>query len=303
MNGTPLVSVIFSVYNKEGYVGECVDSVLNQTYANWELIVVDDASTDGSLTVLRQVRDPRLRLVALPVNSRRPAAARNKGVELARGKYLAFLDGDDRWEPAKLDKQVAYMEAHPEFRFSHAACWKMDARGERLGVRHEGTLPPAGPYGRALLDRVWVSISTVMVTRSLMEQVGGFDEHPLWRGEEDAEFFLRCAARTPFGVLTEPLASYRGGTANLTAEKNWRGVGRDFPLYRHIWETPELWEGILSRREMRSRVLDMAEEGAFCWRSRGRFGRAAWFVWQMIRLSPFASRGWKQGLAVGLRRR
>jgi hypothetical protein len=64
-----------------------------------------------------------------------------------------------------------------------------------------------------------------------------------------------------------------------------------------------LWEGILSRREMKNRVLDMAEEGAFCWRSRGRFDRAAWFVWQMIRLAPFASRSWKQGLAVGLRRR
>ncbi len=303
MNGTPLVSVIVSVYNKADYVGSSLRSVLAQTYGHFELIVVDDCSTDGSLAEVQKLADPRIRLVRLAENSRRPAVPRNRGMAVAGGKYIAFLDADDRWEPTKLEKQVAFMEAHPEYELTHTYCWKIDGEGRRLGIRHEGTLPPSGDYWLPMLERVWISTSTLMLTRSLYEKTGGFTEAMAWRIEEDPEFALRCAMLTPFGLLAEPLSEYRTGIDNITASKAWKGIGRDFVLYRHIWETPGLWEGILSRREMKNRVLDMAEEGAFCWRSRGRFGRAAWFVWQMIRLAPFASRSWKQGLAVGLRRR
>jgi len=303
MNGTPLVSVVMGVYNKADYVGSSLRSVLAQTYGHFELIVVDDCSTDGSLGEIQKFDDPRIRLVRLAENSRRPAVPRNRGMAVAGGKYIAFLDADDRWEPTKLEKQVAFMEAHPEYELTHTYCWKIDGEGRRLGLRHKGMLPPSGDYSLPMLERVWISTSTLMLTRSLYEKTGGFTEEMTWRIEEDPEFALRCARLTPFGLLAEPLSEYRTGIDNITASKAWKGVGRDFPLYRHIWETPGLWEGILSRREMRNRVLDMAEEGAFCWRSRGRFGRAAWFVWQMIRLAPFASRSWKQGLAVGLRRR
>lgn len=303
MNGTPSVSVVVGVYNKERYVGECLRSVLAQTYGDFELIVVDDCSTDRSVAEIQAIRDARVRFIPLPVNSRRPAVPRNRGVELAQGKYIAFLDADDRWLPGKLEKQVAFMEAHPEVGFSHAACWKIDGAGARLCIRHEGALPPSGDYWRVLLDRVWVSISASMATRELIARAGPFVESMKWRGEEDAEFFLRCAARTPFGTIPEPLAEYRTGIDNISAGKNWKGVGRDFPLYRHILGDPSLWKGCLTRREMTAIVADMAEEGAFYWRERGESGRALWFAWQLVRLSPLAGRGWRQLLAAGLRRR
>ena len=117
MNGTPSVSVVVGVYNKERYVGECLRSVLAQTYGDFELIVVDDCSTDRSVAEIQAIRDARVRFIPLSVNSRRPAVPRNRGVELAQGKYIAFLDADDRWLPGKLEKQVAFMEAHPEVGF------------------------------------------------------------------------------------------------------------------------------------------------------------------------------------------
>jgi hypothetical protein len=195
------------------------------------------------------------------------------------------------------------MVAHPEYRLTHTACWKIDGDGHRLGIRHEGTLPPSGDYWLPLLERMWVSTSTIMLGRDLWETVGGFTEEMAWRIEEDPEFALRCAQRTPFGVLPEPLADYRTGIDNITASKQWMGVGRDLLLYRHILATPALWAGQLTQRQMTDRVLDIAEEGAYHWRRHEQFGRARWFARQMLRLDPWSSRGWKQLASAAMGKR
>ncbi len=302
MNGTPLVSVIICVYNAERYIGECLRSVFAQTYPHFELIVVNDCSSDGTVAEVEKLDDPRLQLIHLPTTSGGPAVPRNRGVDIAKGKYFAFLDADDLWLPEKLEKQVSLMEAHPEYGYTHTACWKIDELGNRLGARHGDSLPPSGEYREVLLQQVWMSSSTVMVSRERWEQLGPFNETDEWRVHEDLEFALRYAKVMPFGVLTEPLAEYRLTPGNISSRK-WKNIGRDYTLYLHVFQTPSLWEGAITKQRFRKRLLGMTEEGAFYWRARERFGRALWFVGQMFMLSPFSARGWKQLLAVILRRK
>ena len=104
------VSVITPMYNCEKFISETIESVLNQTYTNWEMIIIDDCSTDKSKQIVKQYieRDKRIRLIALNENSG-AAVARNKGIEVSSGRFIAFLDGDDLWEPNKLEKQIKFM--------------------------------------------------------------------------------------------------------------------------------------------------------------------------------------------------
>ncbi len=110
-NEQPLVSIVTPLYNAERFIEEMIDSVIGQTYSNWELIIIDDASTDRSFELVKaKVRNElRIRLYQFQEN-KGAAAARNKGIQQAKGKYLAFLDSDDLWLPTKLEKQVDFME-------------------------------------------------------------------------------------------------------------------------------------------------------------------------------------------------
>ena len=299
----PLVSVIVGVYNKERFVGECLRSVLAQTYSNWELIVVDDASTDGSWKVIQEVarEDSRVRAVRREKNSRHPSVARNDAARLARGDIFMFLDGDDAWIPEKMERQVQWFREHPVDRFCQSLCWKVDEEGHVLAVRHGGTLPGSGDYRKALLERMWVCISTVAVTRDLWEEVGSFNEGLEWAGEEDGEFAFRCAQVTPFGVIQEPLAKYRVSGENWTSKK-WKGVGRDFVAYRRIYGRKEFWKGLKTAREMHELLGEMAVEGCQYWRGQRRWGRAGWFALQGVRWRPFVPVSWRQVGGVLLRR-
>jgi glycosyltransferase involved in cell wall biosynthesis len=109
----PLVTVLMSVYNGEEYLGEAIESILNQTYKNFEFIIIDDASTDSSAAIISSYNDARIRPVANAQNMRLTASL-NKGIDLARGKYIARMDADDVSLPERIEKQVAFMEQHPE---------------------------------------------------------------------------------------------------------------------------------------------------------------------------------------------
>lgn len=300
----PLVSVIVGVYNKAQYLVECLRSVLAQTYRKWELIVVDDASTDGSWEIVREIAksDSRIRIMRRDCNSGGCGIPRNDGARLSRGGILMFLDADDAWCRHKMESQVKYMEAHPEYLFCHTQCQKIDGAGQILQIRHPDGLPASGPYRRALLDRMWISISTIAVRRGLWDKVGPFIEDQAWGGEEDLEFSLRCARLTDFGVIQEPLAQYRVSGNNWTSKK-WKGVERDYVAYCRVYGRRELWDGVKSAREMRQLLADMAVEGCQYWRARGQRERATWFALQAMRWEPFSILPWRQAAGVLLGRR
>ena len=301
----PLVSVIVGVYNKERFVGECLRSVLTQTYTNWELIVVDDASTDGSLAEVERTvgNDPRVRILRRETNSGHPGVARNQALREAKGQYIAFLDADDVWTPEKLAIQTAFMEAHPEFPFTHSRCMEIDENGNLLTLRHGGKYPPDGDCLEALLRHCFICTSTVMIRAELLVNAGFFSEEPCFKSGQDYEFFVRCAGKCRFGMPTDVLTNYRrfeGSVSRNTA--NWKSRPSDFVRHNIFLHRPALWRGRVSKARVVNFAFCSAEENAYAARLQGQWSHVVWFAWQLIRLTPLKLEGWKH-LAAAIARR
>ncbi|HDI58775.1 MAG TPA: glycosyltransferase [Desulfobacteraceae bacterium] len=201
------VSVILPTYNRAGWLAEAVDSVLGQEYAAFELIVVDDGSSDETPQVLAAYGD-RLRVLRLENGG--VSRARNRGVAVSRGELLAFLDSDDLWQPGKLAAQVAFMEAHPEIAICQTEeIWIRNGRRVNPRRRHRKS---DGMFFERSLELCLVSPSAVMMRRSLFEAFGGFDE--TLPACEDYDLWLRIGCRHPVGLIDAPLVVKRGGHAD-----------------------------------------------------------------------------------------
>lgn len=286
-------------------MGECLRSVLAQTYAPFELIVVDDGSTDGSAAEIAKILpDDRVRLVRRPRNSGHPGVARNQAIRMAQGAYLAFLDADDLWLPDKLERQVAFMEAHPEYPFTHTQCMVVDGAGVESHLRHGGTYPPNGDCLEPLMRHCFICTSSVMVRREVVRDVGAFSEAAEFKSGQDYEFFLRCAKAFPVGMPDGVLVRYRCVAGTVSRQSgNWRSIPRDFVRHRIFLRRRDLWEGRIEEAAVRKIAWSAAEENAYFRRQRGEFGKAAWFAGQMVRLDPRSAPGWRQLAAAVLRRR
>lgn len=294
----PLVSVLVTVYKQGRYVRETLESVVAQTFADWEMIVTDDCSPDNGLEEIRKVSDPRMRIVARPQNSGLANIPRNEMIRAAKGKYLAFLDGDDVWLPEKLERQVRFMEGNPDYPFSHAACMVIDPVGKELYVRNGGRYPPNGDCFRELMRKCFICTSTVMVRRDFLEEVGPFSEERCLRNNgDDTEFFLRCARKGKIGMpTTDVLARYRWDDQSLTHHPSRWKPGLD------LLARQDLWEGKMTRKEVRDTVWHNCENAGFGMRNVCRWGPAAWYAGQMIRLKWWNPAGWKMLGAAILRR-
>jgi glycosyltransferase involved in cell wall biosynthesis len=210
----PLVSVIIPTYNRWPMIAEAVESVLTQTFDAFELIIVDDGSTDNTARLLRSC-DSRLKIFS---QSRAGvAAARNAGVAISLGKYLAFLDSDDVWSPAKLAIQADFME-----RNSGAHICQTEEIWIRGGVRvnpKSKHRKPSGDIFRRSLELCLVSPSAVMMTKELFDLAGGFDESfPVC---EDYDLWLRIALGHPVFLIDSPLVTKRGGHADQLSRSVW----------------------------------------------------------------------------------
>ncbi|MGH7827514.1 MAG: glycosyltransferase [Candidatus Binatia bacterium] len=210
----PLISVIIPTYNRASMVKEAVDSVLAQSYRNFELIVIDDGSTDGTTRELAGYGDA---LRVLSQARRGVAAARNSGVRSAKGQYLAFLDSDDFWLADKLRIQTAFMAQNPEVQICQTEeVWIR--RGTRVNpkARHQ---KPSGDIFRRSLELCLVSPSAVMMTRQLFENTGGFDES--FSVCEDYDLWLRIALDHVVPLIPPPLVVKRGGHADQLSRSLW----------------------------------------------------------------------------------
>jgi glycosyltransferase involved in cell wall biosynthesis len=202
----PEVSVIIPTYNRRAMVCEAVASVLAQRDANFELIVVDDGSTDGT-------SDPLSRLDHLTVERterRGPAAARNRGVACASAPLIAFLDSDDLWAPDKLFRQLAFMREFPDCGISQTAeIWIRDGRRVNPGLRH---LKRAGDIFVDSLQTCLISPSAAILKTDLFRTLGGFDQD--LAAAEDYDLWLRILVDHEVGLLDEPLVTRRAGHAD-----------------------------------------------------------------------------------------
>lgn len=199
---SPTVSVVIPAYNAAWCVGRAIDSVLAQTYQDFELIVVNDGSTDSTAAVLARYGHA-LQIIEQP--NRGLSAARNRGASAARGRFVAFLDADDRWLPTKLRQQVTLMVEHPDVVFCSTSALLEAPDGTVLGEwrRQTSDLPPLHSI---FLHNAFVAGSgaAVLVRKDVLAKTGGFDE--TLRSLEDVDMWMRLAAIGHYACIEEPLA-------------------------------------------------------------------------------------------------
>lgn len=207
VSSEPLVSIIIPTYNRLVYLREAIRSVFDQTYANWELLVVDDGSTDGTAGYLRGLADPRVRIVEI-AHTGNPARVRNAGIAAARGELVAFLDSDDVWLPEKLAVQVRGFEQEPDCAWRFCGYARIDARGAPAQLPETAWKLGRGWILEPLL-RIDIMIPTpaVIVTRKLLEDAGRFDETLPY--VQDYDLWFRLATKSAVGLDEQPLAQVR----------------------------------------------------------------------------------------------
>jgi len=200
----PQVSVIIPTYNRSWCLSEAIDSVLSQTFQNMELIVVDDGSTDETPALLSRYGN---RLRCLRQTNQGVSAARNGGIQAARGNLIALLDSDDSWQPDKLARQVAFFDNHPDAMICQTEeIWIR--RGVRVNPKRRHR-KPSGWIFEPSLALCLVSPSAVMMRRKLLEETGGFDES--LPACEDYDLWLRVSLRYPIHLIDDALVVKRGG--------------------------------------------------------------------------------------------
>ncbi len=212
----PFVSVIIPVYNSADFLGQAIDSVMDQTFLDLEIIVVDDGSTDRTPEVSAQYSD-HITYIRQPNGGN--AAARNRGVVEARGRWLCFLDADDLWEPKKLERQLLDLLRHPEWMISFVRARKFFESGDSEPI-------PADPAESEMWDKLVFyqpfgsSHSGMMLHASCLEQVGGFDD--ALRLSVDWDLFIRLADRYRIRVSPEFLVHHRQHSSNTTGDAELR---------------------------------------------------------------------------------
>ena len=222
----PTVSVIIPTYNRRAYVQEAVDSVLAQTYTDYEIIVIDDGSTDGTGEALRErcgaLSDGRI--IYEWQENQGLSAARNRGIESSRGQYIALLDSDDLWMPEKLERQVACLSQHPEVAMVFSQARIIDAAGNMASNRilnSEVTEEKLSLEALCFENCILVPSSAV-IARSALDRVGVFDPEIPCYGE-DYDLFMRIRLVSPIACIDQPLVAYRIHGSNLgglTAENS-----------------------------------------------------------------------------------
>jgi glycosyltransferase involved in cell wall biosynthesis len=273
----PRVTVVVPTYNRGQFVAEAIQSVLEQTFRDFELIVVDDGSTDDTTAVVGCFTDPRLHYV-YQTNQER-SAARNHGLRLAQGEYVAFLDSDDVWLPTKLEHQVTLLDARPAVGLVYTGAYIFE--GQRTFTEQRPRW--RGQALKALLmedNVVCGSASTALVRRACFDRVGGFDEN--LRACEDWDMWLRIvAAGYEFDFVPQPLARCRvhGTNTQKDAEKMARAT-RTF--FAKVLAQPAYFaSGEISRTRVQSLMELMVGRAYYIARqmaiARRHFLRSLWF--------------------------
>ncbi|MDF5707842.1 MAG: glycosyltransferase family 2 protein [Nostoc sp. S4] len=225
----PKVSIIIPAYNAMTYLPETLKSILFQTFTDFEVLIINDGSTDNIVQWASELPDPRVRLIVQ--ENQGVATARNTGIERAKGKYIAFLDADDLWEPTKLEKQVHYLKNHPEVGLLHTSMMLIDFQGNSLG--RIITSNAEGNALKKLLEKNTIVTSSVIVRSYCLQKVGKFNSN--LRSSEDWDMWIRIATNYPLAVIKEPLVYYRQHNNNMT--KNWQILEQDLVTIENLFQS------------------------------------------------------------------
>ncbi len=198
------VSVIIPAYNAMTYFPKTIESVLQQTFTDFEVIIVNDGSSDGIEEWVNTITDNRVKLISQ--KNQGAATARNTGIAHAKGEYIAFLDSDDLWEPSKLEKQVYCLENNPDIGLVYAWISSIDANGNSRGKIYANHIE-GNVWEKLIEENIVRSCSAAMLRRECFEKLGVFDTN--LKFAEDWEMWIRIATSYSFAVIKEPLVCYR----------------------------------------------------------------------------------------------
>lgn len=229
MHTNPLVSIVMAAYNAENFIVSTVNSIFSQTYTNWELIIVDDLSKDRTREIIQKIDDNRIRLIISEKNGG-PGVARNKGIEAAKGQFLAFLDTDDIWSPDKIQKQVEFMLKN-NYPISHTSYSFINEAGEAIpGYVKVSPVVNQNSY----MKNTEIGLSTSMINRQLVKKV----QFSPMRDREDTRLWIELLASgyNSYGI-EETLMKYRVREGQVSGNK-FKSAFRTLKLYLDIKNIP-----------------------------------------------------------------
>ena len=225
-----LVSVIMPAFNSVATIGSAIQSVIDQTYPYWELIVVDDGSEDNTSEIATSFRHPGIKV--LQQENQGQSGARNTGIESARGKYIAFLDADDLWEKQKLEKQIrCFQDSKDKLGFVHTGYREFDGKRDYFPkpLRYVRKSKLRGMVFQDLVIHNFIGVLTVMIPKCILDEVGVFDRNLI--NSPDWDLWLRITRKYPIEYIDQPLARYR---------LNPHGLSKNYEKYeKNLWKLLE----------------------------------------------------------------
>lgn len=217
-----MISVIIPTYNSDKYICEALDSVLQQTYTDYEIIVIDDGSTDSTRTII----DNRYNMVRYYyVKNNGVSAARNSGISMAQGELIAFLDADDMWLPEKLEKQASMFNKNDKLGLVFTENYFFNGQGISEFSANKRARLMRGDIVKNIFLNSYVVTSTVMVRKSVFDHVGLFEED--LQVAEDDNMWMRIGMKYDIALLDERLAQYRTTVGSLSSDSNALIIGGD----------------------------------------------------------------------------
>ncbi len=237
-----LVSIIMPSYNTAKFISETIYSVLTQTYTNWELIIVDDCSTDNTDEVVKSfLSDDRIKYIKNEKNSG-AAFSRNRALCEAKGKWIAFLDSDDLWLPEKLEKQIAFMEKN-DYRFSYTNYIEIDETANPNGRSVTG---PKKVTRHGMYNYCWMGCLTVMYDA---ETVGLIQIADI-KKNNDYAMWLKVCKKADCYLLDEVLAKYRKRSGSISNHGYTKLIKWHYKLYREAEKKSSLVSAVLTLRNL-----------------------------------------------------
>ena len=247
MNNSPLVSIVIPTYNHAPMLQRALATVVDQTYQNWNAIVVNNFSTDNTLEVVAAFNDPRIQCVNFR-NNGVIGASRNEGIALATGKYVAFLDSDDTWFTTKLEKCVEILESGSDL-VCHAEYW-IDESGKSRLVAYGPS--EAATHHNLIYKGNRISTSATVVRTALLKEVHGFDVSPELISTEDYDLWIRLAAKSDkFAFISEPLGEYHRHDNNVSANIE-KHLAAELALLEKHFSANTRFENMIARRRRKA---------------------------------------------------
>jgi glycosyltransferase involved in cell wall biosynthesis len=278
------VSVLIPTYNRAAYLPEAINSVLNQSFRDFEVIIVDDGSTDNTPELVRGIRDPHVHYVR-HLRNRGVAAALNTAWHAARGEYLARLDSDDVWRPELLEILVSALDADPGLGLIYARAQWMDTHGQLLPQMAGAPIKFPGETLKSLLYGDCVTPMAVVFRRECIERAGGYDESLI--ANEDWDLWIRMAEYCRFAYCTQVLAYYRIHPQNLTrgdSERSRRVIRDRLRVLEKFYARPDVPSAALAIKPLAFRNL--YQDVALRHFTAGRWREALGYYVRAVRVAP-----------------